>query len=153
MFDQKEKKFNTFSTLDSATVFRGEIFSKSRIEITGKFEGIIITNDLVIKEGGNINGTVYCYNTLSVQSGKINGKICTKNITLGEKSELFGEIIYSQIEVNKGSVISATLKQVQDTEVKQKIDSYIASLSKSNLDQKPEKEQTLEEKLVPKKNK
>ncbi len=133
------KTMSTISILDKDSSFSGTINSISSVELSGKFEGDLISNKFTIKEGGAFKGNAKCLESVFINNGKFEGELISKNIKLEKGAKVFGDLFYCNLEVEQNAEIHGNLKRITDEEFKAKIEVFF----KKQTDKKDSKEELI----------
>ena len=104
------KKAERVVTIGENVVLKGDISDCDKAEIKGKFEGSIEAGSIQVAQGGSIEGTVDC-DELKV-AGSVEGKITIrKMLEVDATGTLTGELVYEELIVTSGGVITGTLNK------------------------------------------
>ena len=108
---KKKERTQTASTtyIDEKTHLTGDIICESKIHISGKLDGDLITKDqLILNPTGSIQGKVVAKQAML--SGTINGNVrVTDTLTLNEKAVLTGDIYAKKLVMESGAVINGRI--------------------------------------------
>ena len=98
------------TVVGAQTKFKGTVNTDKPIRIDGDYEGeIISTDDILVSEGGHLNGTVSCKYFHLI--GKAEGKItCSDLMEFTPTGEFKGDIETKDIIIVKGSKLEGTVK-------------------------------------------
>ena len=96
------------SVLSQDLHIEGKIKSRGALQIDGEILGELKAKEITIGTTGVFEGKITC-DTLTVL-GKVSGKTKCKSLTLGSSAEIHGDVKYSQIQVEKGALLTAKLK-------------------------------------------
>lgn len=95
-------------------IFKGEVRNCGRMEVFGYVEGTVITDSLLIHQGGR------CYGTVRAGSadiaGQVQGEVFVKNlINIQSSGEVAGNVHYGQISMQHGGSLHADMRNVPPT--------------------------------------
>ncbi|MFC1554356.1 polymer-forming cytoskeletal protein [candidate division KSB1 bacterium] len=117
---ERIKPSDVISTvIGRGTRIKGSIHIRNSGRIDGHVEGGVVSDqDVVIGEGGVIEGSVI--SKTAIIGGKVLGEVnASKKVILEEKAELQGDIHSQQIKVSDGAVFNGYCYMLKEREVKQ----------------------------------
>ena len=98
------------SILSKDIAIQGDIKSSGVLEIEGKVNGTIKGNNVVIREGGNVEGKVDV-DSITIR-GNFTGDIKAKNISIFKKAQIVGNLEYEiSLSVEDGASIDGQFKR------------------------------------------
>ena len=97
--------------LGKGTTFEGKLTFEGTVRIDGKFNGTIVTNDvLVVGEGAKVDAEISC-GTVVVE-GEVNGNIvASAAVELRPTSRLHGDVETLSLSVDRGAVFEGASRR------------------------------------------
>ncbi|WP_069999622.1 bactofilin family protein [Cellulosilyticum sp. I15G10I2] len=101
---QKLVRTDVGTLIDTTASLKGDIVTEGNLRIDGKFEGNIIqARDVVVGEGGFIQGEVNC--ETMVIYGTVKGNIkCQGLVEIAPVGKVFGDMEVKSISIKEGAV-------------------------------------------------
>ena len=91
--------------------FVGQIRASRHVEINGEVDGGIVSQTLVVSEGGKFDGTLRV-DTAEVH-GQLRGELYVRNLlNIGQTGDVEGNVRYGQLAMAEGGVLVAELRNV-----------------------------------------
>ncbi len=89
----------------------GEINNCTTVQIQGQFEGNIVADEIVISEGGSLNG--YAKTDRALVHGNLEGNVVVANLLdISSTGRVSGELTYGQLAVAAGGHVGGTVQRV-----------------------------------------
>ncbi len=97
----------------------GNVSSKGGVKLEGKITGDIDCMQLVVEQGGVINGQVTAEDVTVL--GNVEGKIVAKEIRLHSTAVVNGDIFYEGISMEQGSRYEGNLKRTNKSQQQKRV--------------------------------
>jgi cytoskeletal protein CcmA (bactofilin family) len=115
--DNKAEKFKDAETIIGASIkVKGNFVGQGNIVIEGHLEGSIRTEaDLFVGEKARIVANIEA--SQATINGEIKGNLKIHDyLAVGSAAKIFGDVIYSEISIEKGAVINGQLLKVSGSD-------------------------------------
>lgn len=115
--DNKAEKFKDAETIIGASIkVKGNFVGQGNIVIEGHLEGSIRTEaDLFVGEKARIVANIEA--SQATINGEIKGNLKIHDyLAIGAAAKIFGDVIYSEISIEKGAVINGQLLKVSGSD-------------------------------------
>lgn len=97
------------------TIIHGEIGECKSIEIQGHVEGSVIAEEIVVRDGGSVNGTLTAVR--AEIHGHVEGLINIRDLLdVRSTGRVYGELSYGRISIASGGHISGSIQRQEDEE-------------------------------------
>lgn len=114
-----DKKINAFTQIKNEEQIviigesfdiKGDLSGTGAAIISGKIEGNVSANQVVVEKGGSVIGNIICQE-LDI-SGYIRGSIEGSDIVIRENATIEGDLSYLTLTIENGGVVTGKLKRV-----------------------------------------
>jgi cytoskeletal protein CcmA (bactofilin family) len=115
--DNKAEKFKDAETIIGASIkVKGNFVGQGNIVVEGHLEGSIRTEaDLFVGEKARIVANIEA--SQATINGEIKGNLKIHDyLAIGAAAKIFGDVIYSEISIEKGAVINGQLLKVSGSD-------------------------------------
>jgi cytoskeletal protein CcmA (bactofilin family) len=93
----------------------GDITSCSQVEIAGTFEGTVVAEDVIVRPGGYLKGTVS--SERAEVHGRVEGRIRVEHhLDIRSTGRVSGELSYGRLSVASGGLVAGTIELSADGE-------------------------------------
>lgn len=101
---------NQITLVGQAFEIKGDLIGLGAVVISGKIEGSVSANQVVVEKGASIWGNIACAK-LDV-SGQVRGQIEASDVIIRENAAIEGDVVYSTLAIESGGTISGNLKKI-----------------------------------------
>jgi cytoskeletal protein CcmA (bactofilin family) len=115
--DNKAEKFKDAETIIGASIkVKGNFVGQGNIVIEGHLEGSIRTEaDLFVGEKARIVANIEA--SQATINGEVKGNLKIHDyLSIGSAAKIFGDVVYSEISIEKGAVINGQLLRINGSD-------------------------------------